>query len=419
MQNQANNKRQDQRIAIIGAGAAGLVAAESLKNKGYKHITLFEKNDHVGGKCRTEKINGKPFELGAGIVAGTDLIVMRLAKKYRTPLQCIPFGKSIHIDEKTGRELPKMSWPKKILLLKQIFFTYRRLLRTYKTVSKPGFTSLDSELSIPFSRFAAKYHIEALAKEFKLFFTGFGYGYFEDISTAYVLKYISWNTIKSFVKRRVYFFPEGIQYLWASVAQSHDVRFNTNIQSITRDKVITIVTDKEEFVFDSLILTSPLDEALKFLQPTKQERQLFSKISYTDYRTVACRVTGLDKMNGFIPDNYSASKIGSPVFFNRRFANSNVYTFYVLADGRSVDDKAVQNVTNLVEKMGGVVKKVYSVTRWKYFPHVDSVTMKNGYFDALEAIQGANHTFYVGELMSFSTVGLTSEYADDLVERFF
>ena len=43
-----------QRIAIIGAGAAGLTAAEELKDKGYQNITVFERTDRAGGKCSEE-----------------------------------------------------------------------------------------------------------------------------------------------------------------------------------------------------------------------------------------------------------------------------------------------------------------------------------------------------------------------------
>ncbi|MEH7109248.1 FAD-dependent oxidoreductase, partial [Bacillus sp. JJ1764] len=42
---------KNDKIAIIGAGISGVAAAFQLKKKGYRHITLFEKNDRVGGKC--------------------------------------------------------------------------------------------------------------------------------------------------------------------------------------------------------------------------------------------------------------------------------------------------------------------------------------------------------------------------------
>ena len=38
----------DIRIGIVGAGPAGLTAAETLKQKGYINVTVLEKTDHAG-----------------------------------------------------------------------------------------------------------------------------------------------------------------------------------------------------------------------------------------------------------------------------------------------------------------------------------------------------------------------------------
>ena len=43
--------RINDRICVVGAGPAGIHMALSLKKKGYKNITIFEKTDRVGGKC--------------------------------------------------------------------------------------------------------------------------------------------------------------------------------------------------------------------------------------------------------------------------------------------------------------------------------------------------------------------------------
>jgi monoamine oxidase len=41
---------KDARIAVIGAGASGLTAAHTLRKKGYSNITVYEKDNRVGGK---------------------------------------------------------------------------------------------------------------------------------------------------------------------------------------------------------------------------------------------------------------------------------------------------------------------------------------------------------------------------------
>jgi protoporphyrinogen oxidase len=49
-------------IAILGAGLAGLSTAFYLEMAGKKSYTIFEKNDRVGGTCRSEKVDGFTFD---------------------------------------------------------------------------------------------------------------------------------------------------------------------------------------------------------------------------------------------------------------------------------------------------------------------------------------------------------------------
>jgi protoporphyrinogen oxidase len=83
----------NQRIAIIGAGPAGLTAAWQLKARGYTSVKLFEKNTRVGGKCCTPTINGNNYELGAVIVGPTTYrVVNQLIQEFG--LSCSPIKKT-------------------------------------------------------------------------------------------------------------------------------------------------------------------------------------------------------------------------------------------------------------------------------------------------------------------------------------
>ena len=55
----------DQKVAIIGGGLSGLVIAEGLQRKGYKNVTVFERDNRVGGKLYTIWYKGKSYEFGA------------------------------------------------------------------------------------------------------------------------------------------------------------------------------------------------------------------------------------------------------------------------------------------------------------------------------------------------------------------
>ena len=57
----------DTKFCIVGAGAAGLSAARALREKGYKNITVFEKNNKAGGKCHTFEYEGRSYDLCAAV----------------------------------------------------------------------------------------------------------------------------------------------------------------------------------------------------------------------------------------------------------------------------------------------------------------------------------------------------------------
>src|SRR5580692_10777102 len=59
-----------ERVAVIGAGMAGMAAAHRLKQAGLEP-TVFERNDRVGGRIWTVEQGGYLMDLGAAVYLGT------------------------------------------------------------------------------------------------------------------------------------------------------------------------------------------------------------------------------------------------------------------------------------------------------------------------------------------------------------
>jgi len=428
------------RIAILGAGAAGLSAAEALKLKGYKHVTLFERTDHAGGKCLSAEVNSKNYELGAGILTENNSIPLRLAKKYKVPVDRADIGHSIFVN-KNGQQIPKQSLMLRLKVLWQLIFRYKRILKKHKELELPGFHNLDPSVTLPFGEFAKENNISDLANVFSLFLTGFGYCYADHIPAAYVLKYANWKTFVAYFKKQVYVFPKGIQGLWIRVAKEHNVRFKSVITSINRSEKIIIDTEAGAEEFDRLIITTPLDEISLFMSGSTHEQALFKKIKYLDYQTILCTVNNFVEVTGYVPDNFVRGRAGHPVFWYYRQVGEPVYSFYVLTDrdisgvdiSRDLikkgsvfnqtkilnEKKVINNLTHFAKEMGGEIEAFHQFVHWKYFPHVGSEEMNNGFYEQLEHMQGKKHTYYAGEILNFSCVGFTCEYAQHIVNRYF
>src|SRR5262245_16404614 len=77
------------RIAVVGAGPSGLMAAHELEARGYSNVQVFEKEDHVGGKVNTLNLLGNNVELGAVFASPDYTVTLGLANDYG-----IPYGPS-------------------------------------------------------------------------------------------------------------------------------------------------------------------------------------------------------------------------------------------------------------------------------------------------------------------------------------
>lgn len=69
----ADSSGRDERILIIGAGAAGLAAAAELHALGFDDVAILEARDRIGGRLWTDVIGGGiPVDLGASWIHGVD-----------------------------------------------------------------------------------------------------------------------------------------------------------------------------------------------------------------------------------------------------------------------------------------------------------------------------------------------------------
>ncbi len=74
------------KVAIIGAGFAGLTAAFELQDSGYS-VTVFEARDRVGGRVWSQKLpNGTVFEMGGEWITANDQNIRQMAERLQVPL---------------------------------------------------------------------------------------------------------------------------------------------------------------------------------------------------------------------------------------------------------------------------------------------------------------------------------------------
>ena len=262
-------------------------------------------------------------------------------------------------------------------------------------------------------------------------FTSFGYGYFDEIPAAYVLKYLDFQTTMNFVKVNLWTWKDGTQSIWEHLNDKikHPARLNSDITKIERkDGKVLITVNGAVEEFDKLIVTAPLQYFGDYADIREDEQKYFSKIDYERY-DVQGFLTEPDKapdISYYIMENMVPERLGHLMVYYHRWPIDDpdqMYVTYALRKHRDLKEidyeECKKTVLADLETMGNPAKEVIEERDWYYFPHVFSEDYAAGWYDDVEAMQGKYDTYYAGEVMSFGDMDETVEYSRELVERFF
>src|SRR3989344_1745116 len=138
------------RIAVIGAGIAGLTCAYELQKAGFE-VTIFERDDRVGGRMATRVKDGLAFDIGANFFVEHYTHTNALAKELGVDWERMEPGEHLTFKEgaltslsmKGFREILKAPFS----LISKIKFPYM-LFRTVGIGKGLDFWNLDSAISI-------------------------------------------------------------------------------------------------------------------------------------------------------------------------------------------------------------------------------------------------------------------------------
>ena len=457
---------RDKRIAIVGAGPAGLSTALLLSKHGYHNVTVFEKLGRIGGLCDSITVDGRSFDLGANYVTWAYTETLKIAQAFGattyqekpyTSIFVSPDGKVTYRD--VVQAILHNPFTQKDISLWALLVAairYTRLRWQLGPVLNPpdAFARIDEhpELCVPFKQWLETNRVDDLGTLFEIPITIMGYGQLADIAAPYALRYLPLKTFLPMLLVRMPIvgllfpwprrFTLGFQRLWERVAWQTNVRLNVRITDIDRhapNDHITIkfhVPEQElnelkivdgEMAFDYLILACPLLKdvfAQLGLQPTANEQRMLDTIQISEYCMTTFWIEHMD-MPAPIGVVLPLDKPGLPWAVARQFQDQgNKFTqFYTQSDGAQTDESVIANVRDLVKRMGGTINETqprwHTFDRFTYFQHVTPKQFANGFYRKLAEGQGQDKTFYVGGVTDFELVEPIVVHSKYLVEHYF
>lgn len=468
---------KDSRIGIIGGGPAGLSSALYLQRKGYKNITLLEKNESVGGKSLTVNVENslgisRTYELGAEFITYSYDHIWDLCKllNERTIEAAV-----IRIIKKEGASGPRFIDPLKIApWYKVIPAAIKYLLIGFfnrKLINSPSNVNIAKRkiLSMKLIKFIDKYNLSSLEPFFLM--KQFGYGTFETIPVVFMYRTLqprlmmrilgySLPIIKSLYKRPVAAMAvDGTQGLYKKLAaylelkqQDHQstplINRNQHVNKISRkDGQIRVYTnDGIEYEFDKLIVAIPPGILLKLMEEelSEKEIELFSKFSYHPYYVGAFRTEnnqedplGKYYYQNIYPDEKDGKVEPEPVQFTKRWEDTNIvargYNWEQAGKFNSPDSGPREKLEKVFrefmkERMGVPDYELLQPTEcapivdkyWPtYFPHVSIEEFQAGFYDKFELLQGENNFYYTSSALAFESMEQTVAYSELLIKKYF
>ena len=428
----------DDRVLIVGGGPAGLCAAVRLKQRGYRAVTVLEREGTPGGKCLSLDYRGAHYDLGANITTSRYSRVRALADEVgltRRPLTTERRFLALN-DERvpTSDDLGPFG-----RLLLRLGISYYLLRRATCGVDVPGFTSMSLDARKPFGLWLESKGLGPLSRvlcvlvhRLRLRRHGRPSGRLRD-------EVLRPGAHHLCVARTAGAPQHRRDRLRRGFSQSYGPRVidRYELEVVTDATVRRVVRGAEAVsaqwldgdgvqhtgTWDKLILACPLPAALAFLDCGEEERELISEIEFNSYFVTAARVENLPPKRTFFYPYASSVSPGWPVAYYQPIPGdpNDVFLFYAYGD-ESTGEAEVQERTAQVlrhRKVDARLDEFIVTKEWKYFPHVSCEAMTAGYFERLEALQGINRTHYVGELLTFSLIELIAQHSYEQVDSFF
>ncbi len=423
------------RICIVGAGPGGLMSALTLRRLGYNHVTVLNRDachaHHIGGKCHTVKHDEIACDTGAVFVLGTYPTVKRLAKQadiqlIKSPpfvIQCKdgstrPFGCPPH---------PISFWKKAAEYIR-IFIQVIKYHQIFKCSVGEVHPRIVKDLALPYSDWVAKYRLNFFNGAVYPLMRSFGFGYDEQkVPAVYILKCFpcfttngNWLSLWNPSKIDLYRIKEGYGGLWKRLGSDLDILSDIKVDQIQRNEHGGVVhhNGNMKTEFDKLILSCPLDEALKFLDASSEEKAIFSKIKCFSVWQAIVQAEGLG--DAVIIEKYqSHAFVGHAMSYHRYNPEKNWYYFFGYTGGKP-ENEIMEILKKDIEDFGGRLLSEPILRCWKDFdPHFNTKDVADGYQGRLEKLQGKNSTYYSGALLNPFGVELVASYAEKLMKKHF
>lgn len=419
-------QKNDHKIAIIGGGLSGLTIAEGLIHKGYTDITLYEKEQRVGGKLQTLWYKGKSYEFGALF----GLPSQKYLKAYMKARNIKVDGPKLSRLNFDSNGQPVMQIPRS--LLNAFIEELDRLpeaLSVHKSLEFPDIKNIEPELTRPFSEWCDLHNFKVLKIIYAHHFTSYGLGFVEEMPAIYVLKIMNYDNLMSFMELPEFCtWKDGVSALIKGIeTKIPHVRCGQKVVRLERNRSqqVTVVTEFDRKAYDSVILTCPLNAFADYYESDPLMHAHLKAITYMQHNVYAFVTKKVPASCGCILNNLNSERVGHPIVWNARWTQEAVdgdellVMVYAYNPPNLSKEAVYQQVVEDLLNVGFEDLTLYQFKSWLQSPHVNTSVLNSGFYDKLHEMQGSDQVYFAGEIMSTVTMDNCIRYSKYFVDQYF
>lgn len=395
------------RIAILGAGPAGLTIARLLMEQSDHSVTLYEKSHRVGGKSLSVRQGEDLIEFGTCYTIMSHRRVMKWMREQGITIQQIVPHK---IDGVPARDFFN-SGPGAPLAIQGISYVRarRKLLKALEADTPPQ-KALE-EAATPAVDWLRARKLGKIEKMMMRTVTGMGYGDLKTVPIVHAMRWVDMDLILSGTLNKIYMPVEGWGEFWERLAKPMDVRLETHVRHIDRsgDRHLVVLDDGTEEKFDALICAMPVDRFSALLEPTEAERIVGDAIHWGGYATTL--ISSEDWFQEQI-EYYSETCLpgvepGLMMSARREGYDAGLGGHLYIANqlpGDYTGPELVEILREEVTRRGGTINAVIQQEIWEYFAEYDPDAIRKGLIARMRQMQGERRTWYTGATFSHESV---------------
>ncbi|KCZ94336.1 FAD-dependent oxidoreductase [Hyphomonas johnsonii] len=394
------------RIAVIGAGPAGLSAAHFLREKGFDPV-VYEASDRIGGKSFSI-INGDHLnEMGTCYTTRSHKMVKGWMKAHGITLKRLGLalfdGEPVvnYVRHGAGQPLPYQ-----VIRFIRKAGTLRKAIR-----DRPDDPDVRREASMSTIEWVRALDIPKIERAMHRIQTTQGYGYVDEATIGQTVQWCDLQYLLSGVLNDLHMPEQGWSTFWQRFASGFDVRLDSRVIGLDRSGSKPVIhTADTEAEYDAVLSTVPMQVFTTFAKASSLEQAVADGIDWKNYTTTL--IASNDWFTGHQVIGYSRasrdSSLRGAILGGRAEGESadlggRLYVTGQFSDGLTPDE--LREILYADAALHGfTINNVVFQKSWQYFPQYRPEAVADGLFGNLLRVQGHQRTWFSGSTFSHELV---------------